>query len=241
MTGLITGFLLMVCGFGPSTSAYTSSQPPLLTVQPAVAAVGDSAAVGFALDDQGYAYSLCDYYTCDASVFVIVYGPDGAVVGINEYENGPDQRYLPEDLADSVKLSSFPHLADGLYTVKVDTFADEIGDPPSSTTTSATFSLTWSPAPKLRRTVSHFGAHGWKIVGTLLTGGHAYARQNVSIRVHIPGLGWNALKTKKTNRRGQVVFTSEPRPGAGRYKAELFYGEDGAHVRSKPFDLYRRP
>ena len=168
-------------------------------------------------------------------------------MGIDVVSNSLDDRYLDEDLVVPVTLSPLLNrLPSGTYSVKVTTLAFDTyagGDPASVTTTTATFALTHVSAAKLslRRTVSEYKSHGWKITGVLKKNGRLWSGAKVTIQVKIPPLGWAEVLSKTTGKKGQVAFTSTPDLGAGRWPARLMaVGPNGETVVSKTFALYRR-
>lgn len=65
------------------------------------------------------------------------------------------------------------------------------------------------------------GAHSWKITGRLTRGGEPWAFKRTEIQVYLYG-SWRKLKARPTDRRGVVVWTSTPMPGAGKYRFRLY-------------------
>lgn len=146
----------------------------------------------------------------------------------------------PDEPANSIKLcSSSPS---GVYSVSVDWQAfDESGAmvASESVVTGFRFSVRDKVSTKLKVTLDHVRRGFWTIDGKLTKKGKAFRGAPVVIQAKYLG-SWRNLKTKTTNRKGMVRFTSEPKPGAGKYPVRLHYRGD-AHYKpsnSTSFRLY---
>jgi hypothetical protein len=245
------GLLVVPAAAGASID-YTAG--PTVTVPASVTVVGTrDATVPVAIHDGDHVFSYCGWLTCDADVYAAVYSPSGNMVGIGTAANSVDETNLPQDLVVPVELSpSLYQLPSGTYSVTVGVNVTRWFDYDDSTqaSTTATFSLQHVAAAvqpvaaaklSLKRTVSKFRRHGWKIVGVLKKNGRLWSGAKVAIQVKVAGRGWQKMLTKTTGKRGRVSFTSTPDPGMVRRRARLLAtGPYGQTVVSKTFALYRR-
>lgn len=146
----------------------------------------------------------------------------------------------PDEPANSVRLCSSSQ--PGAYSASVDWQAfDDSGAVVASETvvTGFRFSIRDKVATKLKVTLDHVRRGFWTIDGKLTKKGKAFRGASVAIQVKYLG-SWRNLKTKTTNRKGVVHFTSEPQPGAGKYPVRLHYKGD-SHSKpstSSTFRLY---
>lgn len=144
----------------------------------------------------------------------------------------------PDEAEDSLKLcSSSPS---GVYSVSVDWQAfDESGAVVASETvvTGFRFAVRDKVTTKLKVTLDHVRRGFWTIDGKLTKKGKAFRGAPVAIQAKVYG-SWQNLKTKTTNRKGAVHFTSEPKPGAGKYPVRLHYKGD-SHSKSSSSTTFR--
>lgn len=148
---------------------------------------------------------------------------------------------LTEDQSSaSVKLCSSSGA--GIYSVAAEwTAFDESGEVAASETVVTSFRLRVRDKVETTLTVdADHVRHGfWTIKGKLTGAGRAIRGAKVPIQAKYLG-SWHNLKTKVTSRAGMVRYTSEPKPGAGKYPVRLRFNGD-SHSKpssSKTFRLY---
>lgn len=155
----------------------------------------------------------------DWSIDLTVYAPDGTYAGGGYYFDGAD----PNAITEYVNLCDY-YPGTGTFTVVADVEARD-----SSYNSLGNYRVTdyfeFSKEPlkssKFAVTLKPSGARDWKITGRLTRAGEPWRFKRTEIQVYVYG-AWRKLKAKPTDRRGVVVWTSTPKPGAGKYRFRLY-------------------
>lgn len=153
------------------------------------------------------------------SIDLTVYAGDGAYAGGGYYYDGADTN----PIIDYVNLCA-DYDRTGTYSVVADVETHDASYNSMGNyrvTDSFEFSKQPMQATKFAVSVKPSGSHGWKITGRLMRGGDRWNFKRTQIQVYFHG-SWRKLKAKPTDRRGVVVWTAAPKPGAGRYRLRLY-------------------
>ena len=183
-----------------------------------VTAEGLRLAPGMACGDASYTISVPTDVP-DWSIDVSVYAPDGTYAGGGYFYDGADSPVT----TDYVRLCDYDET--GTYTVVADVEARDANySSLGSYRVEATFVFSREPMlhSRFQVDVRPAGAHEWTVTGRLTCGGTRCTSRATQVQVLYSGV-WLKLHKKPTNGRGVVVWTTRPKPGAGRYRLRLYY------------------
>lgn len=153
------------------------------------------------------------------TVDVSVYAPDGTYAGGGYYYDGAD----PNSIVDYIYLCADSN-GTGTYSVVADVEThDSSYNPLGNYRVTDSFRFTKQPMVRSRFDVqvTPSGAHGWRVAGRLTRAGEPWSFKRTHIQVYYLG-SWTKLYVRTTDRRGLVLWTTTPKPGAGQFRLRLY-------------------